>query len=501
MDELRASAAQTQAQMNMGFKGSQLGGGGGRGGSMFGGQIRGASFTEDPMADVRTMKTPQIRQFGRLRRTLLSVSGSSRMAHRAIGRLAGVTTLASHGFSKLRTRVAGATAAIAAQIPSLRSLQMTLLGVQFQLLSLAFIFGGLMGSALGAVGVFKILGNTLKMFFLPAALDILPVALSIQDALLGVDEETRRMIGRIFFAIATFAALGSILAFATNGFLAVLSVFKPFFLVLKAITGLVGSVAGAFGVVISALAGIVAGFKVVNAIFKKFGKIVGLIVGVLITIGAIVGAVLVGPFLAAAGLIGVAIGAIISILWNFRSAVWNILTAVAGFFMDIFKGIYNFLVGNSIIPDLVNDIISWLMKLPKAALNFGKQLINGFVKGIKSMGGAIWNAFKKVLPDFVVDALEGIGSAVGQGIGAVGNFAGGAINAAQNFAGGIGNAVGGLFGGGRERGGQTNVQNNNINASVNIQDSRETPEETGRKFGQATAQGLNNQNSNISSGT
>jgi len=64
---------------------------------------------------------------------------------------------------------------------STRGLQMRLLGLQFTMLTVAFIFGGVMASALGAVGAFQILGNTLKFLFLPTALDLLDPLLSWRD--------------------------------------------------------------------------------------------------------------------------------------------------------------------------------------------------------------------------------------------------------------------------------------------------------------------------------
>ncbi len=98
---------------------------------------------------------------------------------------------------------------------STRGLQMRLLGLQFTMLTVAFIFGGVMASALGAVGAFQILGNTLKFLFLPTALDLLDPLLNLQDFVFGLDEETRRFIGTVFGAISVISiAIGLFAALA-----------------------------------------------------------------------------------------------------------------------------------------------------------------------------------------------------------------------------------------------------------------------------------------------
>lgn len=502
-------------------------------GSMFGGQIRatGASVGSaqragSPMAEVQNMDTPEIRKFSLFRRVLYRVASASRFASANMNRLAFATSKASAGYSALTGRVMMATRAIKSQIPSLQQLQMQLLGVQFSLMSLAFIFGGLMMGALSAVGVFQVLGNTLKMFFLPAALELLPAVMDFRDALLGIDKDTRKSIGRIFMIIAAIGGLGSILGFAASGVIGfikgVAMLLSPFTKLILAFTeantiigaignawsmlvSAAGSVTAAIGGILSFLGGFIAAFKVVDWIINKVNAVLGVLIGIIIAVAA-VAAVISGavatPFIVAAALIGAAIGAIVAILWNFKDTIFNILKGIAGFFYDIFKGIFNFLVGNSIIPDMVNDIVDWLFKLPKMIVGLGTSIVDTIVNGITSMGGAIWNAFKKIMPDFLVDAIEGAGQAVSNAVGTVGDFAGGAVDAAGNFVSGVGNTVGNLnpFAGDNNNGGTT-VQNNQINANVEVNDKEETPQETGRQFGRGAAQSMNSRQSNFSNGT
>lgn len=509
------------------------------------GQMRSPAQMMEGGFDPERFEMPDIRSRGidTANRALLSLGVSAEVVENSMNK-------GNSAFSTFRSRLGTAAGSISSDmVPSLRNLQMTLLGVQFQLLSLAFIFGGLMGSALGAVGVFEILGNTLRMFFLPAALDILPIALDIQDALLGVDEETRRLIGRVFFGVAAFAALGSILAFTFNGFLSVLTVVKGLgaalgtaikfvssFLGLGStwsgilmsiqsiIAKLTGTVLTGFSAAAGVLAGVASGFLIVTRTATEFGrKAAAAVATVLVVLGAIVAFFINIPIVVAAA-IGLIIGAILGLAWTFRkelmgAAMW-VFKKIAGFIgwvISAFNGFINFIVndvvgafvelykkvvGNSIIPEMVKGIIDWLFKLPRKAFDMATQMIDNIVKGIKGAGSRIWDAFKKVLPDFLVDALEGAGQAVKSSVKGLGGLGESAVNATRNAAGGVADTVSGINPlGGDGGGGQGSVQNNNINANVNVKDSRETPEQTGRKLGQGLSQGLNNQTSNISSGT
>lgn len=494
----------------------------------------------------------------------------SNLLSRSLGRLAGAANLSEQNMSRLSWATARASGAFAIMSSmasragdSLRSVsfnaqqvQMKLLGLQFQLLSLAFIFGGLMMSAFSAVGIFKILGNTLKMFFLPIALELLPVVLDIRDAILGVGEGTKKQVGKIFTFIAVFAALGSLLAFTVNGFLAVAvavwDLTAPLRFLLRLVPGasralgglkiiatkllgglaklagfmkatllsvwsgfvsLMGGVGTAILGVVGFIAGLVSAFLAVTTVAKKFGKKIAFAFAVVLSVvAAIVAAIVATPGVILAA-IGVIVGAILGVIWTFRDTIIsvllglkNALAAIGKGILDIllwpFKKAHQMIVGNSIIPDMVNSIINWLWKLPKAAWNAATAIVNNIVKGIKGIGSGIWNALKSVLPDFIVDAIEGAGQAIGAGVNAVGNFAGGVANAAGNFASGIGNTVSNLnpFGGGGG-GGQTNVQQNNVNANVEVNDKEETPQETGRQFGQGLSNELNSRQSNFSGGT
>lgn len=407
-------------------------------------------------------------------------------------------------------------------IPSLQSLQMTLLGVQFQLLSLAFIFGGLMGSALGAVGIFEILGNTLKMFFLPIALELLPAVLNIREAILGVDDETKKMIGRVFAAIAGFAAFGSILAFVTNGFLSVLTVVKglasPFLglisLLLKSKTGassllgalsafgsggVLGGLASIATTIASYIPHIAAVIAIATALFTIFNRFPGLTKTIASTVMKIFGPVI--------GFVKLLFKNMTSIISGLLNIITGVVTVVAGLLTGQFgkakKGLKEIFFGISqfMIQPFINFINFLIKHILPAIGDFAFMIPKLIVKALMGIGGLIKDALKSVLPDFIWNRVKGLFS----GAGAVGDLALSALNAPKRLLNSIdtisGPQIGKDFKPDKNKKGQTKVQQNNINANVEVNDKEETPQETGRSFGKGLAQGLNSRQSNFSGGT
>jgi len=531
--------------------------GGGAGTSFAGEAVRKAGFSsnvgatrmEESLAEIRSQATPTTRS--------LRGTGS------ATGRL-------REAFSIAKVRVQNFEGTIGSLVPSLQSLQMKLLGVQFSLLSLAFIFGGLMMSALSAVGIFQILGNTLKMFFLPTALDLIPAVSDLKDAILSIDEETKKSIGRIFMIVSAVGAFGSILAFTTSGVLGFLKGFKMLFSPIakllmwltdaesvlqlvkngfSAVKTIAGGLKAAIGGIISFLIGFAAGFLIVTRTAKKFGKkvaaMVGMVVILLAGIGAAVALFLGAPFFVVAGLIGVAFGAIAGIIWTFRDTIIGIFTglveAVIGVFkwlwdglkwifnkivntvVDLAGGLFDTLVGNSIFPDMVKDIIDWFFKIPKKIAGLGSSIVDTLIQGIKSAGSAVWEAFKKILPDFLVDAIEGAGKAIkgvvsagGDIIGSAGNAIGeigkGLFEGAKNFGSSVVEGAKNFVSGGSDKAnnaspkkngdnGSQTIQND-VTANVTYQGDSSTPQEDGRRWARGGTEELNNrQSSSFSNGT
>jgi len=364
----------------------------------------------------------------------------------------------------------------------------------------------LMASALGAVGVFKVLGNTLRFFFLPSALDVLDAMLDFQDFMMGIDEETRRTIGTIFIIITALAVLIGIAAALGKALITVFGGLQFIGGLLLKVAGFIMKlgkaisliVQGGLSTILPFLAGVAGAFLVVVGVAKKFGKVVALVVaGILIAIGALVAAVASIPVVVAAA-VGVIVGAILGLIWTFRDTIVGAVQWIVNKIVGFFEWLYNVLVGNSIIPDMVNSIIDWLFKLPGQAYDMATSMVNNIIDGIKGVGSGIWNAFKKVLPDFLVDALEKGGQAVKGIVDATGDVVGKAGNALGNVAGSI--SLPDLGGGGNNNNGTT-VQNNQMTANVTIDGKQETDRETGRRVASGMRDELNNQTGNTTSGT
>jgi len=153
----------------------------------------------------------------------------------------------ARAFSGALTGVMGS--ALSSVTPSVQNLQMKLLGLQFTMLTIAFLFGGLATGALGAVGVFETLSNTLKFLFLPSALNVLDSVLKLQEFVFGLSRPFREAIGNASLAVAAFASIVSVAAILGK---AILTVIGP----LATLAGFLGgplslllAVAGALGLI------------------------------------------------------------------------------------------------------------------------------------------------------------------------------------------------------------------------------------------------------------
>lgn len=76
-------------------------------------------------------------------------------------------------------------------------------------------------------------------------------------------------------------------------------------------------------------------------------------------------------------------------LSGFKSSVMSIIDTLVSGVVDLFRWLYNRLIGNSIIPNMLSDIISAIRGFKGRALSAGKGLIGAFVRGIKSKIGSV----------------------------------------------------------------------------------------------------------------
>lgn len=170
--------------------------------------------------------------------------------------------------------------------------------------------------------------------------------------------------------------------------------------IIQIIKGWVEFMTGVFNV----LAGIVNFF--IDLFTGHFNKLGGDLGQIMTGIGQMfLGAwnVIAGIFNAAAGLIGGIVVGFISGLINF------------------FKGLFDALVGHSIIPDMINAIVAWFAKLPQMALSALAALPgmlanfwNGIINAAKTAGANIVNG--------IANGIRGAIGAVGSAISAVTSF-------------------------------------------------------------------------------
>jgi phage-related protein len=119
--------------------------------------------------------------------------------------------------------------------------------------------------------------------------------------------------------------------------------------------------------------------------------------------------------------------AIYGTLANFAKAVGNMALTIYNSVVNFFKKLYNELVGHSIVPDMVNAIISWFKRLVdgvKNVINIIKGIFNGFASAIKNFANLFANGVKEIVGFF--------GSLPGKIKGALGNLASSLYNFGQN---------------------------------------------------------------------
>ena len=172
-------------------------------------------------------------------------------------------------------------------------------------------------------------------------------------------------------------------------------------------------------------------------IFKDFATIIGAIVvsAIGVFLGVLNGVVAAVPYAinVIAGLIGI-VTSILSMLrglvtfdadmfvngmtklWDNINSIWNngfrvVFFGIKGFVTTVvkfFKGLYNTLVGNSIIPDLINGIIKWFGKLPGRVYSYISNLVSSAVSKFNSFK----NSAISTISSFVNNAISKISSFV-----------------------------------------------------------------------------------------
>jgi len=430
---------------------------------------------------------------------------------------------------------------------STRGLQMRLLGLQFTMLTVAFIFGGVMASALGAVGAFQILGNTLKFLFLPTALDLLDPLLALQDEVFNLDEETRNFIGRLFAAISAgsiaigiFAALAQPLVglagvlMNLGGKLGIIKAIGKNLLFLFTLgrggggkaAGMVTKVKNLF----SALRGggiltkFIGKIRTVLSVVGRLAVPIMIVVGVLIALFTIF-----DRFPGITNAVVSAVAGAFGFLFDFLKAGFKIVAVIMKGFVNIIEGLTTFLVAA-----LVGDTKKMKKGLQENLKGVSQILVEPFEIAINALMTDIVPGIFDVIHDMItgmVDMLTDNDSIVGEAfINLLPRFLRGpARNAMGMIGGGIESTVDSMVAGiddvghgfekidvnlgkdfkkesTRSKAKKEDSNNGftveNLNTSLNLQQRQgDSALETGRKHGRGLRQGLVNKRSNFSTGT
>jgi len=255
---------------------------------------------------------------------------------------------------------------------------------------------------------------------------------------------------------ALFATLGSILLVIGSlalGIFFLQKIFKKFGPVVGLLATILGSaLLAALSPVAAAVMAVFGAFKAVNMIFKKFGKVIGTIAGVIV---AIIGGII-AVFASVPIGVGLAIGAVLAIIWNLRDEIASVFSKIGGFLSDLVDGFKNWLgnAGNT-VKNFVSDVVGFFKSLPQKAKGFiddlidkgksivswfgslgskisnavsnaaswlvglGENLIAGVINGIKNMASALVSAITNILPDPLAKAIKAAGTGVGNVVGGV----------------------------------------------------------------------------------
>ncbi|MEO6889385.1 MAG: phage tail tape measure protein [Ktedonobacteraceae bacterium] len=218
---------------------------------------------------------------------------------------------------------------------------------------------------------------------------------------------------------------------AWNGLIASVKPLMPVFMAVGAIIG--GVIAINIGILIGMIKGLVQAFAaIISGVAIAFGGVVKIISGAAQVINGIISFIVdlvTGHFDklgADLGTIWKGISTMIGGVWDvisglFRAAIGAIIGFIGGFISGIigfFQHLWSTLVGHSIVPDMINSIISWFQQLPgraiaavqdltgkivsfftdlaAKALAGGQSIIQGVINGIQNMMGNLGQKMQDV---------------------------------------------------------------------------------------------------------
>jgi TP901 family phage tail tape measure protein len=184
---------------------------------------------------------------------------------------------------------------------------------------------------------------------------------------------------------------------------------KPVVVMVAQLLGVV--LAAAISIVVGAINGII---LMIAPLIQAFGGVLQFVGGFVMTLVKLFSGDLKGAW-ESFGTMGMGI-------YNFFAGVLGAaLGFIEGFIegvVNFFIGLYNTLVGNSIVPDLINGIVSWFKGLPGKVMAFVSSLVTSAVNGFLDLKAKLVNstlALVKAVSDKVKDFLQ-IGKDIASGI-------------------------------------------------------------------------------------
>ena len=186
---------------------------------------------------------------------------------------------------------------------------------------------------------------------------------------------------------------------------------EPILIMIGAIVG--GILVTAFGLAISIFTATVAAIgPLINAVIN--------IVDIVVNMVNVVVALLTGDFAGAWEYLGDIAESTKELFFNIFDGIVTFISTFVTTIIDFFHGLYMTLVGNSIIPDMVNAIVDWFKNLGKWAIDLVKKMVTNVVKWfinlytdavsnfnkLKSSATTIFNAVKNAIMKPILSAKD-----------------------------------------------------------------------------------------------
>ena len=243
------------------------------------------------------------------------------------------------------------------------------------------------------VGVFQAVGNFLSSTFKPVWNQLATSFGEVQKALQPIMPELR-IVAQVIGGVLV-ASLGIVIATLAG--------------VVKAFAGLLIGVAKTVTGIIQFFSGLVQFFSgIFQLIYDIFSGNWGKIAADLNKVMQGIMQMFVGAWNTITGIFSIAFGVINGFASGFVDTI-----------ISFFQGLANMLVGHSIIPDMINSIVSWFTQLPGRALSavqgllgnlvgffsglagqavqWGSNIIQGLINGIASMAGNVSTAIGNIV--------------------------------------------------------------------------------------------------------